>query len=214
METKMVLNALLMFVPVPIFWTLHMQQGSRWVFQATRMNGDIGFYTIKPDQMIIFNSIFSLILVPVFERIIYPLLSKIGIKTPLQKMSCGLFCAAGSFVCAALIEMKIERNFVHILWLLPQYAVLASGEILLFVQNLNFAYNEAPPSMKSVMLSFVYLTMAAGNLFMVFISGMRIFESQVYEFLFFAGIMLVGMLLFIGLAINYKYVKRDETPEK
>lgn len=213
-ETKMVINVLLMFVPVPIFWTLHMQQGSRWVFQATRMNGDLGFYTIKPDQMIIFNSIFSLVLVPMFERIFYPLLAKIGIKSQLQKMSCGLFLAAASFVAAALIEMKIEKDFVHILWLLPQYAILASGEIMLFVQSLNFAYNEAPTSMKSVMLSFVYLTMAAGNLFMVFISGTRIFESQVYEFLFFAGIMLVGMLIFIILAVNYKYLKRDEMTNK
>lgn len=210
----MVLNALLMFVPLPIFWTLHMQQGSRWVFQATRMNGDIGFYTIKPDQMIIFNSIFSLLFVPVFERVIYPLLAKVGIKTTLQKMACGLFLAAASFVVAAMIERQIETRFIHILWLLPQYALLAMGEIFLFIQSLNFAYNEASANMKSVMLSFVYLTMAAGNLFMVFISGTRIFQSQVYEFLFFAGIMLVGMLVFIALAVNYKYVKREEIPEK
>lgn len=214
METKTILGALLMFVPLPIFWTLHMQQPSRWVFQATRMNGDIGFYTIKPDQMIIFNSIFSIILVPVFDRVFYPLLAKVGIKSTLQKMSCGLFCAAASFVIAAMVEMQIEKNFVHILWLLPQYAVLAMGEIFLYVQSLNFAYNEASASMKSVMLSFVYLTMAAGSLFMVLISGSRIFQSQAYEFLFFAGIMLVGMMVFIALAVNYKYNKREETTEK
>lgn len=178
------------------------------------MNGDIGFYKIKPDQMIIFNSIFSLLLVPVFERVFYPILAKLGIKTSLQKMSCGLFCAAASFVVAALIEIQINKNFIHILWLVPQYCVLAMGEIMLYVQTLNFAYNEAPANMKSVMLSCAYLTMATGNLFMVFISGTRLFESQVYEFLFFAGIMLVGMLVFIALAVNYNYVKREEITEK
>lgn len=207
------LNVLTMFLPIPVFWTLHMQQGSRWVFQATRMNGDLGWYTIKPDQMIIFNSLFSLLLVPVFDKIFYPLLAKVGFKTPLQKMSGGLFFAAVSFVIAALVEMKIEKDFISILWLVPQYFVLVMGEIMLLIQNLNFAYTEAPQSMKSVMLAFAYLTMAGGNLFMVFISGTRVFESQVYEFLFFAGVMLLGMLIFIALAANYKYVKREGTAE-
>lgn len=208
-DTKLVLNALLMFVPIPVFWTLHMQQGSRWVFQATRMNGSIGWYTIKPDQMIVFNSVFSLMMVPVFQRVIYPLLLKIGVKTPLQKMAIGLFFAAFSFVIAALVELQIEKESLHILWLLPQYFVLVLGEIMVFVQNLNFAYNEAPANMKSVMLSFVYLTTAVGNLFMVFISGTKIFDSQAVEFLFFAGIMLADMVVFIFLAINYKYANYD-----
>jgi proton-dependent oligopeptide transporter, POT family len=214
MDTKMVLNALVMFVPIPIFWTLFMQQGSRWVFQATRMNGDLGFYTLKPDQMIIFNSVFSILLVPVYERVFYPLLAKIGIKTTLQKVGCGLFCAAASFVIAALIEIQIEKSFISILWLLPQYFVLVMGEIMVYIQNLNFAYTEAPSSMKSVMLSFAYLTMAGGNLLMVFVSGTRLFESQVHEFLFFAGIMIIGMFIFIFLAVRYKYIKRDDHNEE
>ncbi|CRL01737.1 CLUMA_CG014953, isoform A [Clunio marinus] len=211
-DTKMAFNVMLMFVPVPVFWTLIMQQGSRWVFQATRMNGDIGFYTIKPDQMIVFNSIFSLLLVPVFERIFYPLMAKFGIKTPLQKMACGLFCAAASFVIAALVEIQINRNFIHILWLVPQYFVMVMGEIMLLIQSLNFAYNEAPSNMKSVMLSCVYLCMAVGNAFMIIISGTRIFESQTVEFLFFSGIMLLDMIFFILLAVKYKYVELLRTP--
>lgn len=209
-DTKMVLNALVMFVPIPIFWTLHMQQGSRWVFQAKRMDGELGFYTLKPDQMILFNSIFSLMLLPAYQRIIYPLLAKIGIKSPLQKISCGLFCASASFGIAALIEIQIEQKTINVLWLMPQYFVLVMGEIMVYIQCLNFAYKEAPPSMKSVMLSFVYLTQAGGNLIMVFVSGARVFESQAIEFLFFAGLMIVGLGIFIILAIRYKYVNDVE----
>lgn len=216
METKMVLNALVLFLPIPIFWTLQMQQGSRWVFQATRMDGDLGFYTLKPDQMIVFNSIFSIIMVPIFDRILYPLLAKVGFKTPLQKIAVGLSMAAASFVLAALIEMKIEKGFIHILWLVPQYFVMVLGEIMVLIPNYNFAYSEAPASMKSVMVAFVYLTMAGGNLFMIFISGSRLFASQVNEFLFFAGVMLVAMAIFIVLAVRYKYVttKRSDDNDK
>lgn len=212
-ETKMVLNALLMFIPVPMFWTLQMQQQSRWVFQATQMNGSIGFYTIKPDQMIVFNSLFSLILVPIFDRFLYPILAKAGFKTPLQKMTAGLFCASISFVLAALVEVQIEKHYIHILWLLPQYFVMVVGEVMLLISNYNFAYSEAPPNMKSVMVACVYLTMAVGNLFMVFISGSRLFSSQVHEFLFFSGVMIIDMIIFIILAVKYKYVKRDDSGE-
>lgn len=214
-DTKMSLNALLMLLPIPMFWTLHMQQGSRFVFQATRMNGDLGWYTIKPDQMIIFNSLFSIILVPVYERVFYPMLAKVGVTTPLRKISCGLFLAAGAFVVAALVEIRINSNEnVHILFLVPQYAVLVMAEIMVYIPCMNFAYNEAPANMKSVMVAFVYLTMAVGNLFMVFISGSRIFESQVHEFLFFAGIMVVDTLIFIALALRYNYVEKEENGTK
>lgn len=202
---------MVMLLPIPMFWTLFMQQGSRFVFQATRMDGDIGFYTIKPDQMIIFNSLFTIILVPIFERIFYPILARIGVNTPLKKVGIGLFFAAISFVIAALIEIRINnQEDVHILLLTPQYAVLVMAEIMVYIPCMNFAYNEAPVNMKSVMVASVYLTNAVGNLFMVFISGSRIFDSQVVEFLFFAGLMVIDTLIFIALAVRYKYVNRKE----
>jgi proton-dependent oligopeptide transporter, POT family len=211
----MSLKTILMFLPIPMFWTLHMQQGSRFVFQATRMNGDLGWYTIKPDQMIIFNSLFSCILVPIFESFFYPILAKVGVTTPLRKIAVGLFLAAGGFIVAALVEIRINSNEnVHILFLIPQYAVLAMAEIMVYIPCLNFAYNEAPANMKSVMIAFVYLTMAVGNLFMVFISGSRIFKSQVYEFLFFAGLMVIDTILFIALALRYKYVEKEQIETK
>jgi dipeptide/tripeptide permease len=202
-DTKSSLNVLVMMLPIPMFWTLHMQQGSRFVFQAIRMEGDLGFYTIKPDQMIIFNSLFSIILVPVYERIFYPILAKVGVTTPLRKITIGLFLAAAGFVTAALVEIRI-------LYLVPQYAILVMAEIMIYIPCLNFAYKEAPANMKSVMVAFFYLTMAVGNLFMVFISGSRIFESQVHEFLFFAGLMVIDTFIFIFLAVRYKYVQRAE----
>jgi hypothetical protein len=51
-------------------------QGSRWTFQATRMNGQIGSWIIKPDQMQLLNPAFILILIPTFDRLIYPFLNK------------------------------------------------------------------------------------------------------------------------------------------
>ena len=47
--------------------------------------------------------------------------------------------------------MVVEDNKIHIMWLLPQYAVVTVGEILFSITSMEFAYSQAPPSMKSVL---------------------------------------------------------------
>ncbi|XP_037045544.1 solute carrier family 15 member 1-like isoform X1 [Bradysia coprophila] len=207
-ETKIVIGILKLYIPLPIFWAVYMQQGSRWIFQATRMNGDIGFYTVTPDQMIVLNPAFVIISLPLCNYVIYPLISKFQITTLLQKMTIGGMLAVVASIVAAVIENKIDKNFLNILWLAPQFFLLALSENFLFVSHLSFAYTEAPASMKSVMTSFVFVVIAVGNLFVVFISGSKIFESQSIEFLFFAGILFVSMLIFGGLAYRYQPIHR------
>ncbi|CRK99882.1 CLUMA_CG013185, isoform A [Clunio marinus] len=206
METKMVLNVLVMFLPLPLYWSAFMLQSSRFVFQATRMNGDfLGWFIIKPDQMIVFNPIISIILFPICEYIFYPLLEKLGIKSLLQKMTLGGIVAALGIVCAIFVEIQIKENFISIFWLLPQYLFLALSENFLYIANLNFAYNEAPSSMKSVMSAFVFVTIASGNLIIVFVTAFKLFPIQVYEFTFFATILFIDMIVFGLLATRYQY---------
>ena len=50
-------------------------QGSRWTFQATRMNGDTFGYVILPDMMQVSNPILILAFIPIFDYIVYPILS-------------------------------------------------------------------------------------------------------------------------------------------
>lgn len=50
-DIKATLKVLVLYIPLPVFWALFDQQGSAWTFQAKRMDGYIGFYTILPDQM-------------------------------------------------------------------------------------------------------------------------------------------------------------------
>ena len=41
-DIKAMFKVLFMFLPLPVFWSLFDQQGSRWVLQAGQMNGDAG----------------------------------------------------------------------------------------------------------------------------------------------------------------------------
>ena len=55
------------------------------------MNGDIGFYTILPDQIQVANPVMILLFIPIFNFGVYPLLNKFGLlKSPLQKIVTGI----------------------------------------------------------------------------------------------------------------------------
>lgn len=206
METKMVLNVLTLFLPLPIFWALLAQVNSRWVFQATKMNGDIGSYTIQPDQMGMVTSIFIIVLIPIFDQLVYPVLAKVGIKSPLHKITCGFICSSLAFVVAAIVEWNIEDNYINILWLLPQYFIIAMAEVLLWIAVLNFIFTQAPDSMKSVLTAFVYSTVAGGSLIVIIISGANFFNSQFIEYLFYIGLMIFNTFFFLMLSKRYKFV--------
>ncbi|XP_046631111.1 solute carrier family 15 member 2-like [Daphnia pulicaria] len=113
-DVKRVLSVGFVFIPLPVFWALYDQQGSRWTFQATRMNGDLGGVVIKPDQMQIVNPLLILILVPIFETVIYPCFKKSGLLTPLRRIGCGLVLCGLSFVVSGFVEIALEPTYATI----------------------------------------------------------------------------------------------------
>jgi dipeptide/tripeptide permease len=205
-ETKSIVNILVLYIPLPVFWAVSMQQESRWVFQAAKMNGDIGFYHIKPDQMIVLKPFFEILTLPICDYLVYPLLMKVGISKLLHKMTIGGMFGVVGFIVAAFVELETDRRFISMLWMIPQYWILAFAEIFMFASHVNFAFTEAPARMKSVMTSFVFVVMAIGNLCIVLVSGSKLFNSQAVEFFFFAGIFFVFMIFFAFLSSRYKSV--------
>uniref|UniRef100_A0AAQ5XT93 Solute carrier family 15 member 2 n=1 Tax=Amphiprion ocellaris TaxID=80972 RepID=A0AAQ5XT93_AMPOC len=113
-EIKMVLRVLVLYIPLPMFWALFDQQGSRWTLQATRMNMAFGdAFSIKPDQMQMLNALLILVFVPIFDLIIYPLVGLCRIKiTPLRKMATGMIFAALAFGAATLVEISVVKTVV------------------------------------------------------------------------------------------------------
>lgn len=391
-DIKATLRVLVLYLPLPVFWALFDQQGTGWTFQARRMDGDIGFYTILPDQMQVINPFLILVFIPLFEYVIYPAMNKCNfLTTPLKRLSTGGFLVAISFIISAFISMALEAQYpklpepgkpqiriynnnacslkltaklldegpivikpmefyrkvdlkvgnetyfdyefmcdtqssrgqffipnnisvgyyfadnqlvsfeddiskdtnglpklrlifntnttnytviddekitriksnskdtsgkslnvgqyslqvgnenvikfklrlggvyvilinkdvakivevtspnnIHMLWLLPQYIIITMGEIMFSITGLEFSYSQAPTSMKSVLQACWLLTTAFGNLLVVIIEGINPFEKQSANFFLYAGIMIVDMLLFVVMAMQYKYVKKEE----
>uniref|UniRef100_A0A3B3Y6Q1 Solute carrier family 15 member 1a n=1 Tax=Poecilia mexicana TaxID=48701 RepID=A0A3B3Y6Q1_9TELE len=110
-QIKIALRVLLLYIPLPMFWTLFDQKGSRWTLQATTMDGNFGSIVIQPDQMQTINPILILTLVPIMDSLVFPLIKKCGLHfTPLKKMTVGMILAALAFVCAAVIQLQIDKT--------------------------------------------------------------------------------------------------------
>uniref|UniRef100_A0A672IL36 Solute carrier family 15 member 2 n=1 Tax=Salarias fasciatus TaxID=181472 RepID=A0A672IL36_SALFA len=86
-EIKMVLRVLILYIPLPMFWALFDQQGSRWTLQSTRMN-----MALVRLFWLMLNPLLILIFVPIFDLVIYPLVGLCRIK-----ITVGLTCAAVLF---------------------------------------------------------------------------------------------------------------------
>ncbi|XP_076046258.1 solute carrier family 15 member 1-like isoform X2 [Oratosquilla oratoria] len=115
-EVKILLKVLMLYIPLPFFWALFDQQGSRWTFQATRMSGEVGGWNIKPDQMQVVNPFLILLLIPIFDTVLYPFLGKCGLlKKPLQRIFMGGVLAGVAFLVSGFLELELEKTYPVIL---------------------------------------------------------------------------------------------------
>ena len=105
------------------------------------------------------------------------------------------------------VKMDSKPNTVSVLWLIPQYVVITISEVLNSVTGLEFAYSQAPASMKSTVQSFWLLTTCIGNIIVIFLVSVKIGNTQAGEYFILAIIMLVAALIFMLLSIfYYEYV--------
>nr|CAH7727469.1 unnamed protein product [Callosobruchus chinensis] len=109
---KIVCSILLLYAPLPLFWSLFDQQGSRWTFQASHMNGYVLGTQIVPDQMQVVNPAIVLILIPVFDRVFYPCCSKLNVlENSLHRMALGGIMAGLAFFSAGVLELALETTY-------------------------------------------------------------------------------------------------------
>ena len=202
---KAALSIFKVFITVSVFWSLFDQSGSSWVLQAEKMNLDFMGMHIEPSQLQAANPIMVMILIPIFTYGIYPWVERMGIKvTPLRKMSVGMLSAALSFVSIGMIQSVIDAGTqLNVMWQLVPYLIITCSEVMVSITGLEFAYTQAPRSMKSTIMSFWLLTVFVGNLLDAYVAKINIFHGAM-EFHFFAVLMFVVSLIFVFTASRYK----------
>jgi POT family proton-dependent oligopeptide transporter len=125
-----------------------------------------------------------------------------------------MFIAVPAFLSAAMIQGWIEAGEKpHIAWQAIQYLIIAIAETLVSVTALEFAYSEAPKSMKSTIMSLWFLTFSLGNLFTGIVAKAAPFSGAAF-FWFFSGLTLVAAIIFAIIAKRYRSTMRptEELP--
>lgn len=193
------------FLWVSAFWALYDQQGSSWVIQAEKMDLNFLGLQILPSQVQAWNPLLILIFIPVFTKLIYPFIEKMGFNfTPLRRMTAGMFITGLSFATIGWAEYRLNSGIqVNIIWQIIAYIFLTVGEILVSITGLEFAYTQSPRYMKSTIMSMFFLTIFIGNMFTSWIASINQFEGAAF-FYFFAIIMFVVSILFAWVAKGYK----------
>lgn len=203
------LRVIKLFMPLPIYWALLAQQDSTWTFQATQMNTTLLGIKIEPDQAKALGPLLILILIPMWKNVVIPVFHKLNYTLePLPSVAGGAISAALSFVCAGYLQHQIERGSnqrISIAWQFPQFFLLMMGEILLSIPGLQFSYTQAPKSMKSVVTAAWFINCAIGNLMVVVITELDLFQRKSNEFFFYATFMFGCTIVFSYFASFYAY---------
>jgi len=183
------------------------------------MDTAIGSFGIPPGTTTAINGILDIILIPIFESFIYPAVGKCIKFTNLRRIAAGHIFTIAALIVAGFVSLRssahpctVDRqgntascppDALHIVWILPQYFLISCAEILLSISGLDFAYDEAPPSMKGTITAIFLVTTAVGN---IFISALALINVSVaLKDFIFAGIIFVVLVFFVIVAVNYKY---------
>jgi POT family proton-dependent oligopeptide transporter len=168
-----------------------------------------GPYTLEASQVPAVNPFMVMLLIAYTRYGLYPALERRGHDvSPLRRMTIGMGMAGIAFGAVALLQMVMDAapqgQPVHVGWQLIPYFIITLSEVMVSITGLEFAYSQAPKRMKSVIMGFWLLSVAVGDLLVVFVTRMQ-FESVANFFWFFAAMMVIAALLFGVRARTYTY---------
>ena len=233
-----VFRIVMIFVFVSLFWALFDQHASSWIRQAGMMDRDvslpiIGEITLLPEQISALNPLMVMTLIPLVSFVLYPGIERLtGIRmTPLRRMTIGMFITAVSFAVVALIQASIADGAqvteglhfspylailpepkVSVLWQIAPYFIITLAEVMVSITGLEFAYTQAPRSMKSIIMGFWLLSVTLGNVLVATVVSKFPALSLTNFFWLFAGLMAAAGLCF-GLLSWLVYQYKDYTQE-
>ena len=205
---KAVFDIAKLFAAISVFWALFDQHGSSWVIQA--MNMDLVFMGVQfeASQIAAWNPIMVMGLIPFFSFVVYPFFERMGIKmTPIRRMTWGMFISAFSFLLIGFIQLWMDgsEDKVNVMWQFFPYLVITMAEVMISITGLEFAYTQAPRSMKSSIMSVFLLTVFFGNLITAYVSEINFYPvASTGYFMFFAVLMALFSLVFWWMGKNFK----------
>ncbi len=222
---KAIKSMAVIYTFIAVFWSLYDQSGSSWVLQAEKMNRHVTIgsfhFELLSSQIQAINPILILTLTPLLALWGYPLISRFYPLNAMRKITIGMVLAAISFIFIAIPEIQIAAGLMpSVLWQAGAYIFLTTAEVMVSVTSLEFAYTQAPNSMKSFIMAFYLLSISLGNQFTAIVNKViqnpdgssKITGPDYYWF--FVGLMLATAVVFGFFSRYYKeesYVQVRDT---
>ncbi|ERE78980.1 solute carrier family 15 member 3 [Cricetulus griseus] len=184
------------------YWMVYFQMQSTYVLQglhlqipnifqtnptdsSSSLSSGKSYYRIPEAWLLLANVVVILVLVPVKDHLIDPLLLRCKLLLPsaLQMMALGMFFGFTSIIAAGVLEKErlkyIAANHtvpqligqdlyyaapLSIWWQIPQYLLIGISEIFASITGLEFAYSEAPRSMQGAIMGIFFCLSGVGSL--------------------------------------------------
>ena len=198
---RAVLRVLVLFALVTPFWSLFDQKASTWILQGQKMEMPGWF---QASQMQAINPALVMLLIPFNNLVLYPLLNRFGYEaTALRRMTAGIAFSGLSWIIVGLMQVALDGgSALSIWWQILPYAVLTFGEVLVSATGLEFAYSQAPRSMKGAIMAFWNLSVTIGNLWVLVVNA-GVQNQSVIRFIESSGFGLTAFQMFFFAAFAF-----------
>ncbi|KAN0081888.1 POT family domain containing protein [Elaphomyces granulatus] len=171
-EVRRGFKACKVFLWYPLYWLSYNQMMNNLTSQAATMR----LNAVPNDIVNNLNPLTLIIFIPIMDRIVYPLLRRIGIKfTPIKRITAGFIFAGAGMISATVTQYYIyevnpcgknanyclEKNNEYSdisVWVqtIP-YVLGGISEIFASVTSLEYAFTKAPRNMRSLVLAVALL---------------------------------------------------------
>ncbi|XP_062094261.1 protein NRT1/ PTR FAMILY 8.1-like [Humulus lupulus] len=188
-ELKCIVRLLPIWASGIMFATILSQMSAIFILQGNKMDPHLIIinpnFKVPSSSLLVFNALGVIVSTPIYDWVILPTAKKLtGYEqgfTQLQRMGIGLAISVVAIVSAGVLEhirLNIVRKHnyydiefvpVSIFWQIPQYFLVGFAEIFILVGQIEFFYDQAPDSLRSLCSALSLTAMALGNFFSSFI---------------------------------------------
>ena len=158
-EHSRVVSFIPMFIGSAAFWALFQQQFTViTIYSDTRLDRDLGGWTMPISWVQSFNPFFIIVLAPVFAT----LWTKLGTRQPSTpvKFSLGIMLMGAAFL---IFLPMVGTAAVPVLWVALIMVVATMGELMLSPVGLSLSTKLAPQAYPVIMVALFYLSLALGT---------------------------------------------------
>lgn len=182
------------------------------------------------DIIPLIDPLLLIILIPIFDSFIYPMLHRHGIQfSYMRRITVGFLLGGAAMLWSAFVQKMIYNappyydhplvtaegvedsstpNQISVFWQVPAYLLIACSEIFASIASLEYSYTHAPRSLKCVVSGLALLPSAASSLLSIFISPFAN-HDPLFTFLY-AGIGIVSFITAGAFYSSFKHYDEED----